>query len=470
MLFRVVALAILCAGTLAAQLPPSARFVMSHFKWNPTGGDERLYISWSMDGLSWTAINDGNPVWQPPGWSPFWNVVRDPAIVFAGGAYWVCYTQGNYGRGSKFGLIRSTDLLNWTQVGPIDVPLPGATDPLTWSPSFFVDGDGSVHVFVSINPVGGAAYDPIPTMRIHETHPLDPGWTQWSVPVPLALPETNTNEFFCWKEGAVYHAVYIDFARGGALIHSISTELLSGWVLDRVLGYNSQEGPFVLPKPGGGYRVYLEPGNVAGTVPTHYRWSDFSAAFTSATAQALVSATVPMRNGKPCGARETLSFVAWQADQLASAPIEERGALADADADGLKNLVEHGLGMDPMAFTVPLRRPQPFLRTLSGGSHAGIWFDWLPASADAIVRPEVGLSDGSWSAAASDVAVESQTLLSDGTVRTFARTTLPIGTTAMLRVAVVQSGEASAATSQTFGVKTVRMRTKPMPSQKSPLR
>ena len=49
-------------------VPAGSRFVMSHFKSNNLGGDERLYISVSPDALNWTALNNGNPVWQPVGW------------------------------------------------------------------------------------------------------------------------------------------------------------------------------------------------------------------------------------------------------------------------------------------------------------------------------------------------------------------------------------------------------------------
>lgn len=464
-----VMLALCWVGSLVAQtLPSNARFVMSHFKSDGGGGDERLYVSWSADGFTWTAINGGNPVWQPPGWAPFGNVVRDPAIVFANGFYWVCYTQGNYGAGSKFGLVRSSDLLNWTQVGPVDVQLSGATNPLTWSPSFFVDGDGSAHVFVAVNSVGGSQYNPIPSMRIYETHPLDANWTLWSPVTPVGLPETNTNEFFCWKEGSVYHAVYIDFGRGGAIVHGTSSALLTGWSTDRVLGYNSQEGPFVLPKPEGGYRLYVEPGNQSGSTITTYRWSDFDGAFGSATAQSTVTSSVPMRNGKPCAAHGALSFATWQSQQLASVPVAQQSALADADGDGLANLLEHALGTSPTLFTPADRRPQSFARMMGDGTHGGIRFDWFPSSADVEMLAETRLGDGSWSGAASAVAVESQTLQSDGTVRTFAHAASP-GTAAMLRVRATQSAAAAPPPVQTLGVKVMRKRAKPAAFRKSSL-
>jgi hypothetical protein len=75
---------------------------MSHFGGNDGGGIEKLYISVSPDGINWEALNGGNPVWEPAGWAPFQNVVRDPSIVYANGYYWVAYTSGNYGKGASF--------------------------------------------------------------------------------------------------------------------------------------------------------------------------------------------------------------------------------------------------------------------------------------------------------------------------------------------------------------------------------
>ncbi|HET6408144.1 MAG TPA: hypothetical protein VFG14_09710, partial [Chthoniobacteraceae bacterium] len=182
LLFLCVVLTV--TGPIAAQtLPAEARFVMSHFKANAGGGDERLFVSWSPDGLNWTCLNNGLPVWQPPGWEGFWNVVRDPSIIFANGYYWVAYTAGNYGKGAKFGLVKSTDLVNWEFVASVDVTLPGATDQLTWNPVFFEDGDGSIHATIAISPVGGSQYNCVPYMRVHEIHPVSPDWSTWSTPV-----------------------------------------------------------------------------------------------------------------------------------------------------------------------------------------------------------------------------------------------------------------------------------------------
>jgi hypothetical protein len=422
---------LVAGGVVAAQtLPPEARLVMSHFKSNGGGGDERLWISWSPDGIHWTALNGGNPVWQPPGTPEIYSVVRDPTIIFHEGYYWVAYTSGSYGRGNTFGLIKSADLLNWTIVTAVDASVQGATDPFTWSPIFFEDGDGSIHVIVAISRVSGFNFDVFPDLHVYEMHPVSADWTQWSTPVPLDLPDPNNNDCWVWKEGTTYHAAYADFARGGAVVHATSQNLVTGWVRDRVLGYNSQEGNIVLPIPGGGYRLYLEVGNGTGGTPSTYRTADWTQDFSSATPQVSVISDVPMRNGKICAARGTETFATWRSRYLSSLPSSEQSPSADPEADGMTNLAEYSLGTDPTSFSPGFIRPQSYVRTLAGQQYGGIIFPWLRQAADMLLSPELLVSPGVWSSAPADVIVESLTLMSDGTTRVQARSTRPVAASA----------------------------------------
>ena len=399
----------LLAESLWAQgLPAGSRFVMSHFKATSDGGDQRLYISASPDGLNWVALNNGAPVWQPtPGMSDVYNVVRDPSIVFANGYYWVAYTSGYIGKHASFAVVKSADLLNWTFVTDVSTLLPGATDTLTWGPFFFEDGDGTIHLFVSIDPTGGVNFNPVPAMRTHELHPLNAGFTQWSAPVQLALPNSNTNEFWAWKEGATYHAIYADFGQGGAYKHVTASSIFGTWTLQSVLGFNSQEGGFMLRKPDGGHRFFVEPGDYQPL--TGYRTCDFDANFTNPTPQVEVTRTVTMRNGKVTAARGTTSFTAWQAEKLASVPVADRAAGADPDADGLPNIVECALGTEPLTPTAP---PQTFTRTIGGDTFAGLRFTRRRQFSDVSLGVEVAGDLGAWNSGA---ITESLTLQSDGT-------------------------------------------------------
>jgi hypothetical protein len=458
-----VALMLSAGFGVAQTLPTQARFVMSHFKIVGVDQDERLFLSWSSDGVTWTALNDGNPVWQPPGWAGFWNVVRDPTIAFANGFYWVAYTAGNYGKGSSFGLVKSADLLNWTQVGPISVPIPNATDPLTWNPVFFEEGGGSLHVMISISPINGSTYHPVPGMRIYETHPLNADMTQWSAPVPVELPDANTNECFVWKEGARYHCVYVDFGRSAAIVHATSDHLITGWRRQQVLGLGGQEGPFVMPRPNGGYRLYVESGHSG--LPFGYRAIDFDASFSNPSPAVALSSTVTMRNGKACSARNTLSFGAWQSQTLSSVPLEKREPLADADDDGLSNLIEHALVTDPVQSTPVAARPAPGLLSIGGVSFPGFRYAYRRQSLDVTTAAEFssGGFGNTWST--NGVETLSRTLLSDGTTRIETRASA--APNAFFRLKATLESPTPASTSPSFSTtRSARTLSKTKPSRK----
>ncbi|HWB59251.1 MAG TPA: hypothetical protein VG733_07155, partial [Chthoniobacteraceae bacterium] len=158
------------------------------------------------------------------------------------------------------------------------------------------DSNGSVHVFVNINPIGATQITPYPAMRPYELHPTAADWSQWSAPSLVTLPSAVTNEFYVWKTGQVYNAIYVDFNNGAAQTYATSNNLFTGWANVRVLGYNSQEGGMIIPQPDGSNRLYLEPGN--GVSPGGYAWAESYDQLATFTAQQPVTATVPMRNGK----------------------------------------------------------------------------------------------------------------------------------------------------------------------------
>jgi hypothetical protein len=388
-------------------LPPGTRFVMSHFKSDAGGGDERLFISISPDGLNWQALNGGNPVWQPAGWAPFGNVVRDPAIVHAHGWFWVVFTSGTYGNRASFGLVKSQDLLNWTYVGEVSTAIPGATDPLTWSPTFFKDGDGSVYVFVSISPINGSSFAPKPGLRSYMVRPLNADFTAWSAPALVELPSTNTNELWVWKEGRTYNALYVDFNNNGRYYHTTSPQLLTGWTTPRPLGFDSLEGAFVMKRPEGGYRLYIEPGNVGNF--SNYRFWDCTDSFTGWTGPTLLNSSAPMRNGKAIAVPNTTSYAQWQASVLGSVPLADRAPLADPDGDGLPNAGEFTQGSSPLVHGRPLgghgfdatgRLVFRHTRALWAGptppllEHATSIPDWGPASSAFDLLSTTLMSDG----------------------------------------------------------------------------
>jgi hypothetical protein len=384
---------------------------MSHFKGDNGGGDERLYISISPDGINWTALNGGSPVWEPVGASPFGNVVRDPSIIYEGGFFWVAFTSGNYGKHASFGLVKSQDLLHWTLVGEINTTIPGATDPLTWGPIFFRDGDGSIHVMVAMSPTGGSTYSPLPAMHVHEMHPVNADMTQWSAPVALALPHANTNECWVWKEGATYHAAYIAFPTG-AWQHSTSAQLVNGWSPAQVLGFNSYEGGMILPRPEGGYRFCAEAGNGAAAIG--YCYFDLAPDFSGAGAPQFFNVTVPMRNGKMIAAPATTRFTDWQAVHVADLPTAQQLSSADPDGDGRQNLMEYATALDPRSATDFLVPRTYFIPGTPGQLQLAVAYRRLPSLADVTYVLETAGAPLAFSSADLSLVPRATTLLSDG--------------------------------------------------------
>jgi len=436
-------LALLLLATLHARaqgpnLPAGTRFILSHFA-EPGGvQDERLYISHSPDGLTWQTLNGGTPVWQPAGWQSFTNVVRDPAIIHEGGWFWVAYTSGNYGRHQSFGLVKSTDLVNWIFVGEISAVRPGATDQLTWNPVWFRDGDGSVHLFISLS-LTATNFSPVPNMQVHEMHPLNADFTQWSVPALIDLPHNNTNELWVWKEGATYHALYIYLQAGGNHYHSTSTQLLSGWSAPQLIGLYHQEGGMMLPRPGGGYRMFLESGYSG--LPTGYRIYDFDANFASLGQGQLVTSAIPMRNGKMIAAPATTTFAQWQTQWLGDLPAAQQAPDADPDGDGRSNLLEAAIALNPRSATDP-GLPYGFSITDGGQNYLALSYRRLPSLAGVSCTVESAAAGLVFAPAGAAFAARSATLLSDGSERVEMVDVLPMssGGSRFVRLQVTQAG------------------------------
>ncbi len=391
-------------------LPAGTRFIMSHFGANTSGGDERLFISISPDGLNWTTLNNGQPVWQPVGWAQFMNVVRDPSIVYKNGFFWVAYTSGNYGRHASFGLVKSSDLLNWTFVQEVNTTIPGATDPITWGPFFFKDADESVHLFVSITPTGGNLYGPNSGMHTYKLQPLNADFTQWSAPVSVQVPVSITNEFWVWREGETYHAIYVDFATpnvAGSYFHATSNNLVTGWGNQRFLGWGSYEGGFVLKNPTTGYRFYIEPGN--GAV-TGYQYVDYNDAFSSFGPVTVVNSTIPFRSGKVIAAPDTISFQNWTSQTLSSAPANDKLPLADADFDSINNLMECAMGTGPLNHSL-----KSFTRFNDATGAMRFRYTRSPSLSNVTLSLDSYSDDEEgWQIAQSTMSLRSNTLMSDG--------------------------------------------------------
>jgi hypothetical protein len=416
LILSIVWLTLLCPGAAWAQspnLPIGTRFIMSHFRIdnNDVGSQvEKLFISVSPDGLNWTTLNGGNPVWAPPGYTPFYDVVRDPSIVYANGFYWVAYTSGAYGQHAKFALVRSPDLINWTHVTDVSTLLPDAYAPFTWGPFFFQDTDGSVHVFVSIGEqVDRNTGQPIFDLRTYEVHPLNAEFTQWSAPVMVQAPSNRINEFWVWREGETYHAMYVDFNDSGQYVHVTSNNLITGWTNRKLVGLGSLEGCFVLKRPEGGYRVHVEGAHLGHF---GYRFYDYDDEFRHNGSPAVYfNSPVTMRNGKVMlvpAVHATTTYGHWRDALLNSQPLALRAPMADPDLDGLSNLVECSMGLPPLEANY-----SPFQKWRDADGKFRLRNYRLPGLVDVSQSLEMSGDPISWQDATS-MSLRSRTMMTDG--------------------------------------------------------
>lgn len=119
-----------------------------------------------------------------------------------------------------------------------------------------------------------------------------------------------------------------------------------------------------------------------------------------------------------------MTYARWR-DFLWPAGSAKTGAADDADGDGIPNLLEYALGMDPNV-GAPLKL-EPELVDESGGKYLCVSFDTLAGAADVEVRAEAGDGTAWDSSSAAVVETGSGVPQPDGRVRHRWRDTTPVG-------------------------------------------
>jgi len=186
-------------------------YVMASFKQGKAMGDG-LRLLHSQDALRWEALPpSGKPVlaWTEVDGA---SVFRDPSVVWDRGLFhlvftaelcvhqvagkWRCHPSdpdaaegGGRRRSPRFGYARSRDLLSWSGVKLVEVPLPDACS--LWAPELAAlpeaEGGGFVLLFSATRHAGECP----PTMAAstHEPYYMTTrDFEAWSPPLPLELP------------------------------------------------------------------------------------------------------------------------------------------------------------------------------------------------------------------------------------------------------------------------------------------
>jgi hypothetical protein len=224
--------------------PGNHKYVFAAFN----SDDTRLRIQSSDDGLVWKDENVSHMGLQ----------MRDPSIMFYDNAWWIAHTGCGATLDNCGGDGRNTFTIESSRYGGMwryreSVTAGAGSRPSTWAPEWFIDSDGSVHVFVA-HAANGAGH------HITEVHALDRGLKSWSTPLELRgdFPAEAIDPFV-WKTGSTYHLLY---SSGSCIGHAVANTIQGEW---KVTGSGdwakwgcSWEGPFVLEVGGGRWRVYLD--------------------------------------------------------------------------------------------------------------------------------------------------------------------------------------------------------------------
>ena len=226
-----------------------------------------LYISVSNDGLSWRHLMNMSLYSATGGYT-----VHDPTMTFLNGTFYVAYLNKVINPTSSFGIVSSTDLIHWTFVQNVPVPIPGAgANQVVWSPFWFTDTDGSLHVFLGASPdckpTGMNCDGTAPGMNLYEMHPLDVTNLAGSWSTPVLITGTNiptssgtTPGIFnptVIKRGSTYNLFYNNGQNNYYYEWASSTSLTSGYSTVRTgnwAGWQPTGSP-----PQGLSMVHVEP-------------------------------------------------------------------------------------------------------------------------------------------------------------------------------------------------------------------
>ena len=166
---------------------PSYPYILSCFN-DDNSVPSTLMIYTSNDALNFTLLYD-------TGYAGPSGFMRDPSIMrHTDGKYYVAFTTppdlSCCGAEQSFAIGSSSNLKDWTTIAVVPCGLAGVTN--TWSPEWFVDSDGSVHLTVTLD------------LKTYRYEPTDATLTKWGPPKSIGI---NTIDTQIIKVGSTYHAI-----------------------------------------------------------------------------------------------------------------------------------------------------------------------------------------------------------------------------------------------------------------------
>ncbi|MCH7409353.1 glycoside hydrolase family 43 protein [Belliella sp. DSM 111904] len=124
-------------------------YMFSYFMGN---GEDGLHLAYSLDGLTWEALNDGRSVLSPTAGED--KLMRDPCIIKGGdGNYHMVWTVSWTEK--SLGYATSQDLVNWNEQRTIPVMAHEEGARNTWAPEIFYDVEDDIYMIFWSTTIDG---------------------------------------------------------------------------------------------------------------------------------------------------------------------------------------------------------------------------------------------------------------------------------------------------------------------------
>jgi hypothetical protein len=214
---------------------PSYPYIFSCFN-DDNSHPSTLMIYTSNDALNFTLLYD-------TGYAGPTGFMRDPSIMrHTDGKYYVAFTTppdlSCCGAEQSFAIGSSSNLKDWTTIAVVPSGVAGVTN--TWSPEWFVDSDGSVHITATLD------------LNLYRYEPIDATLTKWGPPKAMGLH--GTLDLQVLKIGSTYHAII----PGG---HRTASSLDGPWSSGTYKAPPAcKEAPAMVHISGDSWRFYCDDG------------------------------------------------------------------------------------------------------------------------------------------------------------------------------------------------------------------
>ena len=125
--------------TSATELPEQV-YLFSYFMDN---GEDGLHLAWSVDGLKWNSLNDGESLLEPKVGDS--KLMRDPCVVQGpDGTFHMVWTDSWHSK--TIGYASTRDFISWSEQKAIPVMLHESTAVNCWAPEIVYDSDNEQFV------------------------------------------------------------------------------------------------------------------------------------------------------------------------------------------------------------------------------------------------------------------------------------------------------------------------------------